>query len=138
MRRFSFIVLMLLVSMGTAIAQTMNVYGVVKDETGMPAIGVSVVVEGTSGGTATDMDGVFQLNVPKGAWLKVTFVGYQSQRLMAKEKMEITLVPDTQVMDEVVVTGMTKMDKRLFTGASDQLAAEDILLGGGSGHKSLT
>lgn len=125
-----FILMLIISSIGITTAQTLQVQGVVRDEAGTPAIGVSVIVEGTSTGTITDIDGAFRLKAERGSFLRFSFIGYQSQRLEARESMTVTLVPDVQVMDEVVVTGMSKVDKRLFTGAADQLAAEDIMLDG--------
>ena len=68
----------------SALAQTLNVKGVVKDVSGEPIIGASVVVTGTAQGTITNIDGVFTLpNVPQGASIVVSYIGYVSQTLQA-------------------------------------------------------
>jgi TonB-linked SusC/RagA family outer membrane protein len=101
---------------------------------GFPVIGATVVVKGnTSIGTVTDFDGNFSLSVPEGTkTLVISYVGFQTEEVAAKtgSEIKVTLSADTQVLDEVVVTGMQKMDKRLFTGSTTQLDAEDTKLDG--------
>lgn len=115
-------------------AQNVNVRGVVMGDDGFPVIGATVVVKGnTSIGTVTDFDGNFSLSVPEGTkTLVISYVGFQTEEVAAKtgSEIKVTLSADTQVLDEVVVTGMQKMDKRLFTGSTTQLDAEDTKLDG--------
>ncbi|MBE6182041.1 MAG: SusC/RagA family TonB-linked outer membrane protein [Rikenellaceae bacterium] len=114
-----------------SIAQNTKVTGTVMGDDGMPVIGATVVVKGQSSiGTSTDVDGKFTLNVPKGSVLSISYVGYKTFETPAVPNVKVTLQTDAQTVETVVVTGMTKMDKRLFTGASDQLNAEEILIGG--------
>ena len=104
---------------------------VLSAEDGLPVIGATVKVEGTSRGTTTDMDGKFTLSsIQAGAKLTISYVGMISQTVSAKNGMKISLQPDAQQLDEVVVTGMQKMDKRLFTGATTRISAEDAKLNG--------
>ena len=97
------------------------------------AIGASVLVVGTSVGTITDFDGNFTLEVPEGKFmLQVSMVGYKTQviNIRGKERIDVILQEDTQVMEEVVVVGYGTMKKRDLSGAVSQIKAEDLLAGG--------
>ena len=73
------------------------------DSAGEPVIGASVMVEGTSTGTITDLDGKFQLNVKPGTKLQISFIGYATVTVMAKEGMRVTMEDDSQMLGEVEV-----------------------------------
>lgn len=105
---------------------------VIAEDDGMPIIGASVFVKGSSTmGTITDIDGNFSLSVPSSAnTLVVSFMGYLSQEVPVAATVNVTLVPDSEMLNEVVVTGMHSMDKRLFTGAAAKLDAENVKLDG--------
>ena len=99
------------------------------------AIGASVLVVGTTVGTITDFDGNFTLEVPEGKFiLQVSMVGYKTQviNIRGKERIDVTLQEDTQVMDEVVVVGYGTMKKRDLSGSISQIKSEDLLAGGGT------
>ena len=134
-RKLTLLLACLLASIGLAIAQTpKKVTGVViSEEDNQPVVGASVLVKGTTIGTITDTDGKFTIpNVPSSArTLKITYVGMQTQEVAIKgELLKIVMKPDAEVLEEVVVTGMQKMDKRLFTGAATKLDAEGVKLNG--------
>lgn len=100
---------------------------------GEPAIGATVQVKGQpSIGAATDIDGNFVLTVPNSnSVLVFSYIGYETKEVKASENMKVELsVGDAHQLSEVVVTGMQKMDKRLFTGATTQINAEDAKLDG--------
>lgn len=125
----------LLIGIGLAIAQTpRKVTGlVIFEEDNQPIIGASVLVKGTKQGAVTDINGKFTLtNVPSTAkTLKVTYVGMQTTEVNIKRgTMKIVMKSDAEVLGEVVVTGMTKMDKRLFTGAATKLSSKDVKMDG--------
>jgi TonB-linked SusC/RagA family outer membrane protein len=114
-------------------AQNIQVNGtIISGEDNEPVIGASVTVKGnTSVGTITDLDGHFTLNVPQGSkTLIISYIGMKTQEVPVKEKVDVVLSPDAQVLGEVVVTGIGKVDKRLFTGASDKLIAADTKIDG--------
>ena len=117
-----------------AIAQDRQVTGTVTaEEDGLPVIGASVQVKGTKTGIITDADGNFKLtNVPVSAkTLVISFVGMKTQEVAITGKaLKIVLKSDSELLDEVVVTGMQKMDKRLFTGAATKLNSENVKLDG--------
>ena len=113
-----------------AAAQT-KVVGTVLDDTGVGAIGASVIAEGTTVGTVTDFDGFFELSVPAGVKnLVISYVGYKTVTTPVKPEVKVTLVSDAEQLEEVVVTGMVKQDKRLFTGAATKLEADETMLSG--------
>ena len=125
----------LLASIGLVIAQTpKKVTGVViSEEDDQPVVGASVLVKGTTMGTVTDIDGKFTIDkVPSSSrTLKVSYIGMKTQEVPIKTgTIKIVLTPDSEVLEEVVVTGMQKMDKRLFTGAATKLDAEGVKLNG--------
>ncbi|MDR2148447.1 MAG: SusC/RagA family TonB-linked outer membrane protein [Tannerella sp.] len=114
-------------------AQTVSVSGTVRDENGEALIGASVLVKGTQNGVITDADGNFQLsNVPSNATLVVSYISYQTLEVPVggKTSLNITLEPDANALQEVIVTGITSVDKRLFTGAADHLNADEIQISG--------
>ncbi len=108
--------------------------GTVYDENNEEVIGATVVQKGKpSNGTSTDFDGKFTLNVPAGAHLVITYMGYEPAEVAAKSGLKITLKPkdDGGVnLGEVVVTGYQKVDKRLFTGATTSVDASKAKLDG--------
>lgn len=114
-------------------AQTSTVTGVViSEEDGEPIVGASVLVKGSSLGTITDIDGKFLIaKVPRTAKkLQVSFIGMKTQEVAIKPHLKITLKTDSELLEEVVVTGMQRMDKRLFTGAATKLSAENVKMDG--------
>ena len=129
MKRFYCLIITMLLFV-CASAQ-MKVTGVVYEEPGMGAIGANVVAEGTTVGTVTDFDGFFELNVPAGVKnLVISYMGYKTVTVAVKENVNVTLESDTEQLEEVVVTGMVKQDKRLFTGATTKLEADETVLSG--------
>ena len=112
--------------------KTITVTGVVTDQSdGEPLPGVAVVVKGSSIGIQTDIDGNFTLErVPRGATLKFSYVGMEPVERKAEAKMEIAMTSNSQQLSEVVVVGMNKMDKRLFTGATSKLDGERVKMDG--------
>lgn len=94
------------------------VRGTVTDHTGMPLVGVNVVVKGTTIGTVTDIDGNFDLtNVPQGSILQFSYIGYKNQEMKAQAKVTVALSEDNELLDEVVVVGYGTQKKVNMTGA---------------------
>lgn len=121
---------LLFVSIGVVEAQV-QVRGTVVDESGEPVIGAAVQVKNNpSSGTVTDFDGKFSISVPGNSVLVVSYVGMKTQEVAASENMVITMLSDSELLEEVVVTGMVATDKRMFTGATDRLSGEDVKLDG--------
>lgn len=110
----------------------MKAKGQVVDKTGEPIPGVAVKIKDSSTGTLTDIDGNFTLDVPdRNAPLIISFIGFTTQEFAAaKVPGKIIMEEDIQTLDEVVVTGYQKIDRRLFTGAATRVNAEDAKMDG--------
>ena len=104
------------------------VTGNVTDEAGLPLLGVTVLVPGTSTGTSTDIDGNFSVKVPAGATtLEFSYIGYSKLALPIQgETMNVQMTPDTQVMDEVVVIGYGSQKKDDLTGSITAVGEKDF------------
>lgn len=115
---------------GAAMAQNVTITGRVVDQTDTPIMMANVLEAGTTNGTATDMDGNYQISVPVGATLEFSFIGYSPEKRKIEAGMsvlDIVLQEDTQVLDAVVVTalGIKRQEKALSYNAqsvkSDEL-----------------
>lgn len=108
-----------------------KIAGTVVDDKGEPVIGASVVVEGTSIGTITNLDGNYILNdVPETARISVSYIGYQSMEFRAadsKSLARIVLKEDTKVLDEVVVVGYGVQKKSDITGSVSSVKSAELL-----------
>lgn len=113
---------------GMALAQTSVTGTVVSQEDGEPIIGASIKVIGTKTGTATDVDGNFSLSVPtKDAMLEVSYLGMQTIKVKASQKMKITLASDAKNLDEVVVTAMgIKRSAKALGYSATQVNGEEM------------
>ena len=123
------ITLLLLLFSVAFFGQDINVKGVVKDAaTGETLPGVSVVVKGTSVGTETDFDGMYQLkNVKKGSTLIFSYLGMQTKEVVAnKEVINVTLDESAQQLDEIVVVGYGTQRKKEVTGAVSLISSETL------------
>ena len=104
-----------------------QVSGQVLDSKNEPVIGASVQVKGTTTGTITDYDGEFLLDVPADATtLIVSFIGMQTQEVTIKDRVIVTLVEATEMIQEVVVTGYGNVSKGSFAGSAQAVNAETI------------
>ena len=129
-----FLISMCLCALMCANAQTTISGRVMDGAANESAIGASVLVVGTTVGTITDFDGNFTLEVPEGKFiLQVSMVGFKTQvvNIRGKERIDVTLQEDTQLMEEVVVVGYGTMKKRDLSGSISQIKSDDLLAGGG-------
>lgn len=113
----------------TAIPAGKTVKGRVVDEKGNPLPGVTIRIKGTQMGTATDVDGRFALPLPEDGkyTLVFSFIGYRNRELDANADLSRVVLRETaESLDEVVVTGYQKIDRKLFTGAASVVTAEDL------------
>lgn len=119
----------LVVWVGMVNAQTLKVTGIVtSSEDGLPVVGASVLVKGTTVGTVTDIDGNFNIpNVPENAkTLIVSFIGMKSEEIAVAPTLNVVLRPDTELLDEVVVTGYGNFKKSSFTGSASSVSTEKL------------
>ena len=106
-----------------------TISGTIVDDKGEPVIGASIIIEGTSQGTITNIDGEYTLaNVPENSMITISFVGYKSLTFAANDKTlaNITLKEDSELIDEVVVVGYGVQKKRDVTGAMASVDAAKI------------
>lgn len=121
----------LFLCIGVANAQTLINGTVTSADDGQPVIGASVMIVGTKTGVVTNVEGKFSLtSTKKNPMITVTYIGMKTQTLRGTQNMKIVLQSDAQKVEEVVVTGMQKIDKRLFTGASAKVNAADAKIDG--------
>ena len=108
--------------------QSSTIKGVVKDQKGEPLIGVSIVVKGTTNGTASDFDGNFTLDVPDNSTLVFSFIGFKSQevRYTGQKTLNIVLAEDSETLDEVVVVGYGSQKKGEITSSVTSVKASDF------------
>lgn len=109
--------------------QEIELNGVVKDAlTGESLIGVNVLVKDGSTGTTTDLDGSFLLNTQPEATLVFSYIGYRSQEISVgnQRQFDISLEPEIAGLDEVVVIGYGKVQKRDLTGSVSSVTEETI------------
>lgn len=123
--------LIVLTLKATSPKQTSNdlrIKGTVVDETGQPVIGANIVVEGTTNGTISDLDGNFMLQVPEKADLRVSYIGYLDQKVKVgtNTTLRIVLKEDTQTLDEVIVVGYGTMKKSDITGSVASVRLDDL------------
>ena len=126
-----FLLLTLLSFSLTALAQQ-KVTGKVKDSSGEPVIGASVVVKGNNTmGTITDFDGNFMLDVPTKSVLVISYIGYVTQEVptAGKKSLEIILKEDTKTLDEVVVIGYGTQRKGDVTSSVASVKADNFVKG---------
>src|SRR5574344_2768528 len=112
----------------TLFAQPVRITGKVIDAAGLPVVGAAVLQAGTTNGAATDLDGAFTLNVPKGADVEVSFIGYVTSKFTVDNQTiyNIVLVEDTELLEETVVIGYGVQKKSDLTGAVASVRSEDL------------
>ena len=110
-------------------ASVKRIAGQVLDEQGEPLIGVNVLVEGTSIGAITDMDGNFSLEAPVGSTLSISYVGYTPKTLKVggANKYSVQLASDTKLLNEVVVTALgIKREQKALSYNVQQVKSDEL------------
>lgn len=128
--RFTLSVIALVLLSGTMIAQNIRVSGKVVDKAGLPLMGVSVMVDGTRTGAATELDGSYSINVPSNGALVFSAIGMQTQRVLVNNRSQInvTLEEDALLLDELVVTALgIKKERKALGYAVQDIKSEEIL-----------
>jgi TonB-linked SusC/RagA family outer membrane protein len=109
--------------------QRKQLAGKVLDANGDPIIGANILEEGTMNGTVTDVDGNFTLNLSNGnATIHISYIGYIEQKInvAGRSSLVVTLVEDTQSLEELVVIGYGVQKKKLLTGATVQVSGDEL------------
>ena len=125
---FGLLALLLLIP-EISFAQNLRVEGKVLDEMGEGLISAGVVIQGTSTGTVTDFDGNYVLpSVPVGATLEFSCVGYETQQVkVTGPHLDVTLVPDSKLLEDAVVVAYGQQKKVTITGAVSAVSGEGLL-----------
>ena len=122
--RYLLLLLALMVSMAS---NAQGILGTVTDDAGEPIIGASIVEKGNpQNGTITNFDGQFNIKVSEGTPIIISYIGYLSQEVNAKEGMTIVLKEDAQTLQDVVVIGYGVQKKSVVTAAIAKVSAEDL------------
>lgn len=113
-----------------AMAQNIQISGVVKDVVGDPLIGVSVLVKGGTKGTSTDYNGFYTISAPADGTLVFSYVGMDTQevKIGGSKKLDVTMTENGNYIDEVVVIGYGTVKKRDLTGSVSSVKSEDLSL----------
>ena len=121
--------LALMVSMASFAQDFSGILGTVIDENGDPVIGATVVEKAQpQNATITNIDGQFAIKVAEGTSLVISYVGYQTIEVKAKNQMSITLKEDAQVLNDVVVIGYGVQKKSVVTAAISKVTGDDLNL----------
>lgn len=117
-----------LLFVGLASSYGQKVSGNLLDESGLPLIGANVFVKGTDVGTITDIDGNFSIMANEGDVLEVSYLGYETMTMTVgtESSLSLTLAPDSNTLDEVIVVGYGTRKKSHSTGAISQIGGPDI------------
>ncbi|RIV53576.1 TonB-dependent receptor [Flagellimonas taeanensis] len=109
-------------------AQDTTVKGMVKDESGVPLPGASVILKNTSKGTTTDFDGNFEIDVPLDGTLVFSYIGYKpvEEAIGGRTQIEVTLQSDVSLLEEIVVVGYGTQKKSVVTGAISGVKESDL------------
>lgn len=131
MRKLLLVTLLGLVCTAVAFAQTKVVEGIViSGDEQQPIPGVNIVIKGTISGTATDIEGRYRLEVPTGdVVLQFTFIGYKTSEefVGSRTTIDVTLQPDTETLQEVVVIGYGTVNKSDLTGSVSSVRGSDLV-----------
>ena len=121
--------LALMVSMASFAQDFTGILGTVIDENGDPVIGATVVEKAQpQNATITNIDGQFAIKVAEGTSLVISYVGYQTIEVKAKNQMSVTLKEDAQVLNDVVVIGYGVQKKSVVTAAISKVTGDDLNL----------
>jgi TonB-linked SusC/RagA family outer membrane protein len=104
-----------------------TLHGVISDRNGEPIIGATVMEKGSKNGTVTDVNGQFSLKAQPGNTLVVSYIGFADKEVRAARQMEITMMEQSENLDEVVVVGYGTMKKSDMTGAISTVKTEDLV-----------
>lgn len=128
-RRYMGIVCLLMSALPLSAQDEQRITGMVMDVSDMPVIGAGVVVDGTTYGAVTSVDGTFVLDVPSGSTLVVSCLGYQEQRVTVvpgQNVYNVVLSDDSTLLDETVVVGYGNLPKRSVTTAVSSMKTDNI------------
>ncbi len=112
----------------TAFCQSHIVRGTVSEDTGEPMIGMTVFITGTTTGVPTDVDGKYSIEVPQGATLTFSYLGFKTQVIPTdgKSRIDVILAPDAEMLGDAVVVGYGTTRKKDLTGSVSSVSSKDF------------
>ena len=128
MRKFVLLIMAVLTASSWSLAQNRQISGVVTDNDGQPISGATVLIEGTSVGTTTNINGEFSLSAPADGTLSVSFIGYETMQeaIAGKTWISFSLKEDTHAIDDVIVVAYGTAKKESFTGSVAVVKSEEL------------
>lgn len=128
MRKFVLLIMAVLTASSWSLAQNRQISGVVTDNDGQPISGATVLIEGTSVGTTTNINGEFSLSAPADGTLSVSFIGYETMQeaIAGKTWISFSLKEDTHAIDDVIVVAYGTTKKESFTGSVAVVKSEEL------------
>ena len=133
-KRLKMLLATMTLSSGLAMAQT-KVSGTILTAEGDPVVGASVLVVGTKTGTVTDVDGHYQMSIPAGSTLRISYLGLKTKTVKAKENQTVYLETDKTTLNDVVVTALgVSRQKKALGYAVTEVKGEDLNLKIGRAH----
>lgn len=129
MRKISLMLLLVASTLTTALAQKISIKGKVSDSYGEPIQRASIKEKGTTNGTIAGADGSFSLSVNRGATLVISATGFEEKEVTAADGMSVSLLPDTKIMSEVVVTALgIKREKKALGYSIQEVKGENLTI----------
>ena len=127
-KKFTLLTAAILLVLASAIAQNKQVSGIVTGSDGAPIIGATVVVDGTTIGTSTDLQGSFVLSAPANGTLVFSFIGYEDQSIAINGKTVVNVVlrEASKTIDDVIIVAFGEAKKDAFTGSAKVVSADDL------------
>ena len=128
MRKFVLLIMAVLTASSWSLAQNRQISGVVTDNDGQPISGATVLIEGTSVGTTTNINGEFSISAPADGTLSVSFIGYETMQeaIAGKTWISFSLKEDTHAIDDVIVVAYGTAKKESFTGSVAVVKSEEL------------
>ncbi|MDO5664890.1 MAG: TonB-dependent receptor [Bacteroidia bacterium] len=128
MKAFLMTVLGVLMTLSVVAQSPINVRGTIVDTDGIPIIGANILLQGTTSGAVTDLDGNFTIQAPGNGVLEISYIGYKPQTVSIDNRTNINIVleEDTELLDEVVVIGYGSVRKNDATGSVTAIKPDNI------------
>ncbi|WP_286847256.1 SusC/RagA family TonB-linked outer membrane protein [Proteiniphilum sp. UBA5463] len=123
--------MLMILSANAQTGATINVRGTIKDVTGEPIVGASILLQGTTSGVVTDYNGNFSIQAPGNGTLVISYVGYLTQTISINNRNIISIImqEDTELLEEVVVIGYATGSTRTISGAVEKVGRDDMNAG---------
>ncbi|MEQ8927619.1 MAG: SusC/RagA family TonB-linked outer membrane protein [Fulvivirga sp.] len=132
MLRIILTILLFIAAVPIGLCQSITISGKITDTSGEELVGVSILVKGTSNGTISNLEGKYTLECPADGTLVLSMVGMETTEVVVagRSVVDVVMQESTDVLQEVVINGFQEVDRKLFTGASENLKMSDVRAAG--------